>query len=950
MNRSAKWIWPAGQRLAIDYYWLARREVTLPSAPAEARLEITACDRYRLIVNGRIVGEGPPRSQWPEIYRDAYTLADLPLRRGTNAIAVIVHNTGLAQHGQPPGPGGLLAQLVVTCANGRSVTVSSDASWRQLPAPQYAGQGAAPRRFFPVGFTERCDLRREPQGWTEPGFDDSAWAAAEVSAARPASPYTRVVACPLPSLMVEPVRPVAVGRTGTVQGLAGITGVPFEFCVFCCRDEEFYGATFVWSPRKQTVWLDFAADNRASIFLNNRHVLSQGHDEQFYTHLYYEVDTYTGLYYGHGHRVSGAEVALEKGWNSIGVVLGAPHDTWGFVLRFADLKTRRTLPLRFSLNRASEEIPAWQVISDTHLAGGEDGMLLEMPHLNAGTFPSPAHLAAWEPRKRAAIEGVQRLLQGGRGSLKLPPNAFVTYRLPAELVGGIELEVRGEAGAVLDVTAGEVLRKDGCVDSLRDRLFLTDRVILSQKWTTWRSLDRRAMRYIELAARNATRPVEVRALRVQAMHYPPPAAGSFRSSDRVLNHLWDAGLATLDACTKEQFEDCPIREMAQWFGDAVVEGQVAAVAWGDAALTAKCLRQFAADQPRDDWMRCMVPGGYGSKLVDYALLYPYLLHHHWMHWGDKKLLRDCFAAVTRLMDYAAKGVEGDHFIHADDNRSNCVYLDHTVAQTTGGKDVVTGFQAVYVLSLERATLVAEALGQKAKAARWRSQAERTRQAVQGRLFDAGRGLFVESMTNDVLEQRFTATTNYLTLLAGLPTPTQEARVLANLWPEGAGREPQELWPPRENPYFKYYVLEALFSRGLTGQALAVIRNYYGPMMRRPDFWTLYEMYDPRTKPTEPVASNSHCHAYGAGPLVHYFRWVCGIRPAEPGFARVIVEPQLGDLTKIEARLHTPRGPISMTVSGAVGRRRIAVTAPEGVPVELRTTYLSPGDRLENGRL
>jgi hypothetical protein len=949
MDRSAKWIWPAGQRLTVDYHWLARREFTLPAAPAEATLEITACDRYRLIVNGQLIGEGPSRSQWPEIYQDTYSLAELPLVRGRNAIGIVARNTGLAQHGQPPGPGGLLAQLVVTCGAGRRVVISTDASWRQLPAPHYAGQGGAPRRFFPSGFTERCDLRREPQGWAEPGFNDRAWAAADVVPARPASPYTRVTACPLPPLQIVPTEPVAVGRTGTVGGLDGLTGVPFEFCVFCCRDEEFYGATFVRSPRKQTVWLDFAADNRATVFLNNRHVLSQGKDDSFYTNLYYEADTYTGLYYGHGHRVSGAEVTLEAGWNSLGVVLGAPHDTWGFAMRFADLKTRRTLPLKFSLHRSSPEIPAWQVLSDTHLAGGEDGMLLEMPHLNAGTFPSPSHLAAWEPRHASPVAGAEQLLGGAKGTLRLPPNAFVTYRLPAELVGGIELQVRGEAGAVLDVTAGEVLRKDGCVDSLRDRQFLTDRVILSDQWATWRSLDRRAMRYIELVARNATKPVEIRALRVSAKHYPPPARGSFRSSDRVLNKLWAAGEATLDACTQEHFEDCPIREMAQWFGDCVVEGQVAAVTWGDAALTAKCLRQFGADQPKHGWMRAMVPGGYGGVLVDYALMYPYLLHRHWMYWDDRKVLRDCFPAVVRLMDHAATYVRDDDLIRGDDSPGHCVYLDHTVAKTTRGKDVVTGYQAVYVLSLERAADVAEAVGQKPRAKRWRAQAERTRQAVQGRLFDAERGLFVESLTGDTLERRFTATTNYLALLAGVPTAEQDAQIVANLWPDGADREPQDLWPPRENPYFKYFVLEALLSRGLTRQALAVIRRYYGPMMARSDFWTLYEMYDPRTKPTEPVATNSHCHAYGAGPLVHYFRWLCGLRPAEPGFSRMVVEPQLGDLTSIDAVLPTPRGMIEMTARGPAGRRRIVVTVPTGVTVDVRRTYLTSGDQVEERR-
>jgi hypothetical protein len=77
MNRSAKWIWLARQRDAVDCHLLARRSFTLPAAPSGATLQITACDRYRLFVNGRRVGDGPPRSEWPEIYLDTYRAEDL---------------------------------------------------------------------------------------------------------------------------------------------------------------------------------------------------------------------------------------------------------------------------------------------------------------------------------------------------------------------------------------------------------------------------------------------------------------------------------------------------------------------------------------------------------------------------------------------------------------------------------------------------------------------------------------------------------------------------------------------------------------------------------------------------------------------------------------------------------------------------------------------------------
>ncbi len=941
MDPAAKWIWIGEDRLTVNCYLLARREFDLPE-PGEATLTITACDRYRLYVNGVRVGDGPYRSEWPQIYEDTYTLPGLPLRAGRNSIAIQCHNTGLAQHGQPPGPGGLLVSLVCKPAGGgRSTKIVSDSSWRMIIDPSQ--QRTAPRRMFTVGFSEICDLRSVLTGWNELGFDDSAWGAADVVSDQPATPYKEVLPCPIPPLNIEATLPASVLKSGLAQDTRGITGLPFAFNVFKMCDDEVFGASFVYSARKRDVRLDFAADNRAAVFVNNRRVLCQGTSDGFFNHLHYETDFYTGLYYGHGHREYFADVTLEQGWNSLGVVIGAPCDTWGFVMRFSDRDTARTLPLRFSPHRSNYDLPAWRVISDSHLLDGCDGMLLDTPDLNPGTFPSPAQLSAWEKRRTATVAGADKLCQGKRGSLKLDPQHIVVYKMPAEIIGCIELEVRGEPGAVLDITAGEALDKHNFVRPMHNGLWLTDRIILSGQWTRWRTVDRRAMRYIELVSRNATKPVEVRELKVDAQHYQPTTRAEFESSDRTLNKLWHVGLATLDGCTQEHFEDCPIREMAQWFGDTLVEGQLAAVAWGDQALTAKALRQFAGDQPTDDWMRPMVPCGYGDKIPDYAMMYPYLLWRHWMYWGDKELVQDCFNAIVRLVNFARTFVDSAGFIRYSGRMKDIIFLDHTLCRTYKDTDIISPFQAAFVMCLDYGARVAQAINQQAKAADWSEQAEHLRQLAGGQLFDGKRGMFSEGLTGGVLEDRFTAMGNYWMLLARMGTPEQRESVLARLWPEPTV-EDRSFWNRRESTYSKYYVLEALFDHGKTEQAFKLINHYYGQMMRHPDAWTIFESYHPETLGRQ-TPSNSLCHAYGAGPLIHYFRWICGLRPAEAGFDKLVVEPQLGSLRRLQALMPTGKGTIGFNLSSSGRKRTIEVTVPAGVEVELRRTYLKRSDEV-----
>jgi hypothetical protein len=116
------------------------------------------------------------------------------------------------------------------------------------------------------------------------------------------------------------------------------------------------------------------------------------------------------------------------------------------------------------------------------------------------------------------------------------------------------------------------------------------------------------------------------------------------------------------------------------------------------------------------------------------------------------------------------------------------------------------------------------------------------------------------------------------------------------------------------------------------------------MLRRPEAWTLFEVYQHDTPPNKPILY-SLCHGWSTAPLLYYFRWICGLRPAAPGFARLVVEPQPGDLKSLEATLHTPRGEVTFRLTSDRKGRTITVTAPRKMEVELRRTYLGPQDSL-----
>ena len=62
--------------------------------------------------------------------------------------------------------------------------------------------------------------------------------------------------------------------------------------------------------------------------------------------------------------------------------------------------------------------------------------------------------------------------------------------------------------------------------------------------------------------------------------------------------------------------------------------------------------------------------------------------------------------------------------------------------------------------------------------------------------------------------------------------------------------------------------------------------------------------------------------------------IAGIRPGAPGFGKVEVRPQLGDLEEIELVCHTPRGAITFRAAAQEEGHRAWLTLPPECPGEL----------------
>lgn len=151
--------------------------------PAGARESGSRQYVYKLWANGTVVGRGSVRASTAHARYHTHHVTD-QLRPGGNALAALCW----AEHGRQ-----FIGRLVVILSDGERIEITTGQEWRALSGADLlpgvrtveGGWYRAPREFW--------DMRAEPVGWTEAGFDDSRWASAGVSEVLPPAPAPAVV-------------------------------------------------------------------------------------------------------------------------------------------------------------------------------------------------------------------------------------------------------------------------------------------------------------------------------------------------------------------------------------------------------------------------------------------------------------------------------------------------------------------------------------------------------------------------------------------------------------------------------------------------------------------------------------------------------------------------------------------------------------------------------------
>ena len=169
----ARWISYPGEAPNVYGVYHFRKSFDLEVVPSRFIVHVSADNRYKLYVNGKLVSLGPARG---DIYNWSFETVDLApyLRKGKNTLASVVWNYAERKP---------VAQIsydqtgfILQGNTGHEAVVNTDTTWVCLRNKAYAPWTEwQVLGYYVAGPGEELEASAYPWGWEQPDYDDRKW-------------------------------------------------------------------------------------------------------------------------------------------------------------------------------------------------------------------------------------------------------------------------------------------------------------------------------------------------------------------------------------------------------------------------------------------------------------------------------------------------------------------------------------------------------------------------------------------------------------------------------------------------------------------------------------------------------------------------------------------------------------------------------------------------------
>lgn len=694
--------------------------------------------------------------------------------------------------------------------------------------------------------------------------------------------------------------------------------------------------TFDLSTKPQNFVVHVSADNKYRLYVNGNFI-GVGPARNDIEHWFF--DTYDLA----EHLISGQNIIAAKVWNEgTGKAEAQISLRTGFIMDGKDQASLIATDTTWKAAQDSGYSPLAVQVYGYYAAG--PGEKIEMDKSIKNWFSKDLKDASW-PAAKPIFVGVPKTKVGAYGAPNgwmLVPSAIPTLEFSPEnnpiirRVTGMELEnttigkdpvliaphkkvsilldqkyltnayptftfSKGK-GASIAITYAEALYGDGQSKGNRNEIegkeivgrmdsIITDGSS-NQMFTP---LNYRTYRYVQLDIETREGELSLDGMEAMFTGYPFKMKAEFGSANPEHQQILEIGWRTARLCAVDSYMDCPYYEQLQYIGDGSIQALVSYFNSGDDRLIKNTLNQISYSQQPEGLTFSRYPSASPQYIPPFAMWYVGMLHDYLRYGSDMDFLRDKLNSGRSVIQYFQGLQDSDGSLKRLPFWSFVDWAEGTEwsrGMPPFGKD---GHSAILdlqlVLAFQYAADLENHLGVSAMADSYLEQAESLKLTIRGKYWVEEAGLFADRSEKDLFSQH----ANALAILSGV-VQGEEA--------EGLGDKILNM----ENDmveatiYFKYYVHQALIQAGKGDQYLSFL-----------DIWRNGIDYGLTTwaETSDLDNTRSDSHAWGSSPNIEFFRTILGIESDGPGFSKVLIRPQLGEVQEISGKMPHPKGEIEV---------------------------------------
>ena len=569
---------------------------------------------------------------------------------------------------------------------------------------------------------------------------------------------------------------------------------------------------------------------------------------------------------------------------------------------------------------SSIEMFQWNADAGLYDWPGYDGISGFLAHL---AVPASGMLADYSGR--GSFENLASVT-GGAGAdfgVKMPAGARVLTDAEApsvvldfgrELAGRLELVSDSDQPVTVTVQMGE-----SETETMKVPYLGVNQMTIAPHGTGYGP--KTAFRYAKIRFLGGGPEVRFGRIAVDEIYYPVKYAGSFDSSDPLLNRMWEVGAYTAHLCMQDGVWDASKRDRGRWMGDMDVSGRTIEDVFGERPLMEDTLDRLLGPAPVEQQVNG-IPGYSAFWFTGVADFY--------RHTGDKAFLEREHTRMVELLGVVDREFD-ERNVYA--NKSKVwLYVDWSPDLNGDTPETRRATTLEFYRGYKDAVFLLRAVGDEANATKYEKRADAIK---------AGADTYLKA--DGTFGPRWQ--TNAAAVIGGVAGPADNAAIWAKVLSQ-VGTGPYGSAGSKGliiTPYYNYYVIRAMAEMGHREAALHWIRMYWGGMLQEgaTSFW---EGYDPSWYKEDFHSSLqadnrsgyfvSLAHGWSTGPTVWLMEQVLGIQPTGAGFSTVDVRPDLVDLQWAKGAEPTPHGLLGVDARREGGGMRVVVTVPAGVEARI----------------